>query len=116
MTNLDILRAKHALNRANNLDKKNVNKIPGLIMSNGLLSTLAYIIDKKSDSETSKAMEAVIDYLKERNVISKNTVTGALQELTNGDSIKLQRATFEALQYLSYLKRFSEKKEIQKNT
>ncbi|TFE65871.1 type III-B CRISPR module-associated protein Cmr5 [Methylacidiphilum caldifontis] len=116
-SNLELSRAEHALKNAKDLSKEKVNRLPGLIQGNGLLATLAFVSEEKEErKELKNAMEAVIDYLREREILNsslnkenENKILITINELTNGDSLKLQQATIESLKYLSYLKRFSKK-------
>ncbi|CAI9084829.1 type III-B CRISPR module-associated protein Cmr5 [Candidatus Methylacidiphilum fumarolicum] len=117
MDNLEILRAKHALKKAEGLKKESVNRLPGLIVSNGLLATLAFVCEEKPEREPLKiAMDAVAEYLSKRNILkdikeNNNAAKEMLHQLiTKGSSLDLQQATYETLKYLAYLKRFSEKK------
>ena len=108
MKNLEQIRAKNALEAANNpsykFNGKNggdmVKKVPTMILENGILATLAF------STETGKGYEdvfkACITHL-EKNV----TVEGFLSELTNSDSSNLRAVTSEVMAYLNYLRRFA---------
>ncbi len=108
MQNLDQLRAAHAVKRARTLKKRSVNKLPAMILSNGLLATAAFTKDGNREGMRD-AMDAVADYLGSRNLIGPGKVgcDGMINDLVSRSSIDLQRATSEALAYLSFLKRFA---------
>jgi len=125
MKNLEQVRAAHALHQARNLNlkQKDVAKLPPLILNNGLLATAAFALDEKRGPMLN-AMNALADHLAERKLVGQVTIEGGTTRAPNteemlGDlaerpeALPLQRATAEALAYLSYLKRFasSEKEE-----
>ncbi|KIE59473.1 hypothetical protein A946_02040 [Methylacidiphilum kamchatkense Kam1] len=115
-SNLDLFRATHALEKAKSLRKESVNRLPGLIIANGLLATLAFVSEEKDEREPLRnAMDAVAHYLLKRKIITakdnnKSLAEQMLEDLTKSPSSKLQQATYETLKYLSYLKRFAKKK------
>jgi CRISPR/Cas system CMR-associated protein Cmr5 small subunit len=86
-----------------------------MIINNGLLATAAYaaVIDESGELKRAAlklALDAVADYLCQQGILShdKGTVDGLLEDLpSRPDAEPLQRATSEALAYLSYLKRFA---------
>jgi CRISPR/Cas system CMR-associated protein Cmr5 small subunit len=92
-----------------------VSKLPSLIVNNGLLATLAFA--KSKEGGHCKLMAALVAFLSKREVQATPAPDGFRQGdgpldpyirvLTTSDSIVLQRATTEALAYLSYLKRFA---------
>ena len=126
--NLEQLRAAHALKRANPtstdeaakpkaLDRSAINKLPALILSNGLLATTAFCIapgggDNKKDMKS--ALDAAASHLAERGLIGSDytSAKGIIDDLSavGRTVIDLQRATAETLAYLGYLKRFAPKK------
>lgn len=117
MQNLEQLRAAAALGPAKNLDRSAISKLPALIISNGLLATAAFCIaegggDNKKDMKL--ALDATAAHLAARQIIGQqnNTARGIIEDLSSPgrDAIHLQRATAEALAFLSYLKRFAPKK------
>jgi CRISPR type III-B/RAMP module-associated protein Cmr5 len=121
MKNLEQLRAQHALqfwaNSQSSTKGQNdgdvVSKLPSLILNNGLLATLAFAKSKGGGHET--LCECILKYLSEQmpGLRPEGYRPGAgkldpyIEALTRADSILLQRATTEALAYLSYLKRFA---------
>ncbi|MGB9823755.1 MAG: type III-B CRISPR module-associated protein Cmr5 [Candidatus Hydrothermia bacterium] len=80
-------------------EKREFKKLPNLIMTNGLIPTLAYY--KKDETNV---YNAISDWLKFKNLIQSD----ALNELLNADSQTLRKATLEVLKLSNYLKRFSE--------
>jgi CRISPR-associated protein Cmr5 len=116
MKNLDQLRAAHALETITHnekLDRSAVAKLPAMILNNGLLGTLAFANEgKDSRSHLSKAAHSLAAYLSKPEIglpgLRAGSSTKELAEaLAKGDAINLQRATAEALAYLSYLKRYA---------
>jgi len=107
MKNLDQIRAGHALKHAENLAKEDVNKVPGLIINNGLLAATAFAYSKKQGMQ--KVFDALKSYLLEQKVIRQ----GIIEDLTADgvSATKLQCVTDESLAYLSFLKRFAKKGE-----
>jgi CRISPR-associated protein Cmr5 len=111
MTNLEQIRASHALARSPNLDRNDVQKLPALIINNGLLAATAFTLDSQSREAMKKVMNAVAHYLSQRGLIAQNQADakGIINDLTGPGRgpLDLQRATSEALAYLAYLKRFA---------
>ena len=112
MQNLDQLRAKNALEPAEGLDRSAVNKLPAMIIANGLLATAAFCQaegggDRRGQMKA--ALEATAEHLAKRSFIPANntTVKGLIDYLATQDSDHLQRATTEALAFIAYLKRFA---------
>lgn len=110
MKNLEQIRAAHALKNAESIDKRVVNGVPALIVNNGLLAAAAFANDGRD--EILKVMDAVASYLAQEGYLSEghNNTKGMIDDLTQKDSIHLQRAGAEALAYLGFLKRFATKK------
>ncbi len=120
MRNLEQIRAAHALGTAERTTKAAVSKLPAMIMANGLLAAAAFASEKKKDGtspkrpDLKKAMDGVAEHLARPElhlaVLANATHTEALiQRLSASTSLDLQRATAEALAYLSYVKRFATK-------
>jgi CRISPR-associated protein Cmr5 len=116
MKNLEQLRAANALEPARNLDRSAINKLPALILANGLLATAAFC-EAESSGEgrgyMKRAMDATADHLAKRGLLAsgKTTTKGLIEDLRGRDSHHLQRATTEALAFIAYLKRFAPKKD-----
>lgn len=113
--NLDQERAAHALKCSENIKSQHVERIPGMIVNNGLLATAAFCL-KKSRAEMMRAMDSVADHLKQRSIVTlkeasqENPLTRQLiNDLANKDSESLHQATDEALAYLAFLKRFAKR-------
>jgi hypothetical protein len=129
MKNLEQIRAKHALNfwhpaqgeppSARGVNQGDVvSKLPGLIVSNGLLQTIAFAKSKGGGHE--ELMLEVLRFLcdRERALLpapsqprtDKPSLDPFIRLLTDGPSATshhLQIVTREALAYLGYLKRFA---------
>ncbi len=113
MKNLEQIRAQAALQPAQTLDRSAISKLPGMILTNGLLAAAAFCNAEgggDNRSHLKNAMLAVKDHLKERKIISNaSDIKGMIQDLAGKDALNLQRATQEALAFLAYLKRFAKK-------
>jgi CRISPR/Cas system CMR-associated protein Cmr5 small subunit len=112
MQNLEQIRATHALASAAGLDRSAINKLPGMIVTNGLLATAAFCAAEgggDNRSHMARAMDALADHLCKRRLLApgKTDTKGLIADLAARDSLQLQRAAGEALAYLSYLKRFA---------
>lgn len=122
MRNLEQIRAAHALaywaNGANQNQGADggdaVSKIPSMLLGNGLLATMAFASDKGVGYET--LLLDVVRHLSSDWIriiqppgpgIQFICLDRAIDVLAQQPSIVLQRATTEALAYLSYLKRLA---------
>ena len=113
---LDQIRADHAL-AATGLKKRAVTRLPAMILTNGLLATAAFALDK--EEELLDAMNAVAKHLRQTGTIqlprgdnddqrARATAKDLLEDLKSRDSAFLRLATAEALAYLAFLKRFAQ--------
>ncbi len=114
MKNLEQIRAAHAWGPSRTLDKAAVNKLPALILSNGLLATAAFCRKESTGNNRDgmgQAFEATAKHLALRGLVgaSVNSIDGLIQDLVARNSMELQRATTEALAFIGYLRRFAEK-------
>jgi CRISPR type III-B/RAMP module-associated protein Cmr5 len=114
MQNLEQIRAAGALDPAKALDKSAVNKLPAMIMSNGLLATIAFCHSESSGSNRPhmvNALMATARHLAGQNLASPNAgdLMAFAKDLSARDSHHLQRATAEALAFIGYLRRFAKK-------
>lgn len=114
MQNLEQIRSANAIQPATRLDRSAVNKLPAMIIANGLLATAAFCeADGGGDnrSQMKRALDATTDHLSKRGLITagKFTTKDLIAALAAGDSHQLQRATSEALAFIAYLKRFAPK-------
>lgn len=115
MKNLEQIRAAHAWDHRTGLKQSDVNGLPPMILNNGLLATAAFaaVVNDQQQAKRpgmKKAMDALAGHLAANRLLAagKGTVTGLLEDLPKRtDAMPLQRATAEALAYLSYLKRFA---------
>lgn len=119
--NFEQLRASHALATVNGehggqITRSEVNKLPALIVGNGLLATAAFASETNDEREPKRpgmkhAMDSVATLLAQ-DVFAMAAMSGAadagdlISKLSKAPSTDLQRATAEALAYLAYLKRF----------
>lgn len=114
MKNLEQIRAANALEPAKDLSRSAVNKLPAMILANGLLATAAFCNAEgggENRGDMKKALDATARHLAQRGPLATgtNTVSGMIQDLSRRSSHELQLATAEALAFLAYLKRFAPK-------
>jgi len=113
MKNLEQIRAAAALGPAAELDRAAISKIPAMILQNGLLAAAAFCDAEGGGGnrpQQRNAMLAIAGHLRERGITGQEAngdLKAFLRDLSSKDSLTLQRATAEALAYLSYLKRFA---------
>lgn len=113
MQNLEQRRAAHALSAAGQTDKASVARLPSMILTNGLLATLAFACEAKKENRQGQlaAANALAKHLAASipELAGINTGTDLNVRLAGTSALTLQRATTEALAYLCYLKRFAAK-------
>ncbi len=131
MQNLDQIRAAKALEAINRngsrITKQTVSKLPAMIISNGLLAAAAFADEPKKESEAKRpemqdAMDQVAQHLKNPvhgiGILTEcDSAKKLIEKLTTGNATSndLQRATAEALAFISYLKRFAVKESNEDN-
>jgi len=116
MQNLEQIRAAAALKPAEGLDRSAVNKLPALIIANGLLATAAFCQAEgggENRRDMKRALDATAAHLARQDRVgaSVKTTEDLIKDLAGRDSHHLQQATAEALAFLAYLKRFARNKE-----
>jgi CRISPR/Cas system CMR-associated protein Cmr5 small subunit len=121
MQNLEQIRAAAALPVAEKTTKADVNKLPAMIISNGLLAATAFANENEGTKrpEMAAVMNGVARHL--ANAVHGLTVlkgcagaTNLVERLsTQATSAELQRATAEALAFIGFVKRFAKKSEIE---
>lgn len=115
MQNLNQIRAKHVLEFANagNVSGKNggevIKKIPPVIMNHGLLTALAYSMDKTNEAWR-KVFDAVAIHLssKEMGMVppEKSTAEFMLDYLVSeASSTQLRDVTAEVAEWLNFARR-----------
>jgi CRISPR-associated protein Cmr5 len=90
-------------NNKDNIQKfeTNAKRLPSLVVSNGLIPTLAFY---KSKKERKDVYKVVNEWLKKRNIIQSD----ALDDLVKTDFQTLRLATMEVLAIANWLKRIVE--------
>jgi CRISPR type III-B/RAMP module-associated protein Cmr5 len=116
MKNLEQIRAANAIEPAKSLDRSAVNKLPAMILTNGLLAAAAFCEAEgggDNRGQMKRALDATTDHLSKRGLIAqgKTQTKELIADLAARDSHQLQRATAEALAFIAYLKRFAPKKD-----
>jgi len=127
MKNLDQIRASNAHNwerrcneeaKSPSFTRADTAKLPAMILTNGLLGTLAFAIEegKATRSGLKRAMDGIAAHLATPEIgfpelRGISDARALSRKLATSEALTLQRATTEALAYLSYLKRYSPKKE-----
>jgi len=117
MKNLEQIRAQSALDAVKeqpDMKRSGVNKLPAMIIANGLLATAAFCNAEgggESRDDMKKALTATAKHLADRGHLAPKTasVEAMIADLSKRDSHHLQRATAEALAFIAYLKRFAKK-------
>jgi CRISPR type III-B/RAMP module-associated protein Cmr5 len=114
MLNLDQIRAAGAFEPAKTLGKSAINKLPAMIMNNGLLATIAFCHSESSGNnrkDMANALMATARHLAGQNLAAPNAadLVALAKDLSGRDSHHLQRATAEALAFIGYLRRFASK-------
>jgi len=101
--------ALKCIERVKNKDKKikekygrNAKRLPALLTSNGLASTLAFL---KSKSETEILYEDVEEWLKKREIVKDKS---ALEYCLEVSSSQYRVITSEAIAFSQWLKRMAE--------
>lgn len=119
LVNLDIVRARNALNASKSDTFRGVNggevakKIPPLIMNNGLIAVLAFADENNADYR--KVFKAVIAHLKDEDIkiLPPNSNVAEVKDLLDyilkRDSVTLRRITFETMRWFEYFRRFAKK-------
>jgi CRISPR/Cas system CMR-associated protein Cmr5 small subunit len=121
MKNLAQVRAASALKLANGgihrivgaNGGEAIKKVPPMIAANGLLAALAFCLEQKRNGLQRPGYAAIFDaialHLQSPEIaITKatNNATDLLNHLVNSDSQILKLATAEAMEWLSYARRF----------
>ena len=110
LINIEQIRASNALGeiarkaRKANGEGDNLAGYPSLIINNGLIATIAFSIDKGKQHQ--RIADAIAFHLNDRHILSASNAEGLRDSLCRDGAGILQRATREALEFLSYLKRF----------
>lgn len=92
-----------------------VKKIPALIVSDGLLGTLAFALDKGKESGHWAVFEAVLRHLQDGDIADATArdAGGELgtwfDRLADASAEQLRQTTAEVLAYLAFLRRFAKK-------
>lgn len=105
---LEQKRAKHAWNVATGCTSefKNLAKgAPALVMSNGLMPSLAFWQSKGNNHK--KLVNALLAWLCERKLVTGNDFSTAMNSLQDAESAKFMQATSETLEYLKWLRNFA---------
>ena len=108
---LEQMRAKHAWSAADKCSEKFVNLAkgaPALVMSNGLMPSLAFWKSKaKDNNEHDKLVNSIITWLKERQLVKDSDFSKAMNSLHDSSSTEFMKATNETLEYLKWLRNFA---------
>lgn len=108
LVNIDQIRAANALAstgvRKLQDEGDNLSGYPSLIINNGLISAIAFSVEKKGQHE--RIADAIASHLAKRKIVTSKSARALRDELCSVSSITLRIASREALEFLSYLKRF----------
>lgn len=117
-TSLEQQRAAHAwqtASKAPNADFRNLAKgLPALIMSSGLLQTLAFL-NEKSPQDPKDALRthhgfllaALLDWLARRSMTTDRGFHEAMTELIQAPPSSFRQVTLEAMAWLRWLRHFA---------
>ncbi|MFN4226536.1 MAG: type III-B CRISPR module-associated protein Cmr5 [Candidatus Ratteibacteria bacterium] len=102
-------RAEFALEKVKEVNNKEYKdkyktyalKVSSLIVSNGLIPTLAFL---KAKGDRKEVYNTLNEWLKKKKFINQD----ALEELVNSDVSRLRLATMEILEFANWLKRMAE--------
>jgi len=122
MQNLEQIRAAAALRGAERTTKADVNKLPAMIITNGLLAATAFATETtKGGGYKREGMAEVLNATAQHlaNPIHGLTVLAGIRDAGDmtkalsekAGSAELQRATTEALAFIGYVKRFARKED-----
>ncbi len=84
--------------------KKLAKGAPALVMSNGLMPSLAFWQQKK---ENQPIVSVILGWLNERNITKSSDFKIAMEELQKADMPKFRMATEETLEFLKWLRNFA---------
>ncbi len=91
-----------------------LSSFPMLIITDGLLATLAYAVERKPDGQRKNpgallVANAIAEHLSSPGIriVKASDADSLVEELANADSATIRRATSETLAFLNYLKRFT---------
>ncbi|MGQ9485956.1 MAG: type III-B CRISPR module-associated protein Cmr5 [Desulfosoma sp.] len=115
MKTLDQIRAEWAWSHVQDADEKYKNLakgLPALVMSNGLMQTLAFLqgkADKNRSNEYAKLVDHILNWLghKEAQVLKPEETAdfkSSMRALCRCDSLLYQRATEETLAILKWIR------------
>ena len=108
LINVDQIRAANALSATEAKKKEgegdNLSGFPSLIINNGLISTIAFSVDKGGQHE--RIASAISSHLSQRGIILSASAKDLRDGLCSASSSTLKLATTESLEFLAYLKRF----------
>lgn len=113
------------IQNARNLKGKNAGDflrgLPALIISNGMLATLAYALDKKEETGHRECFKFMSRHLQSEDIGLISPANGQsdevhlLRQLTSNDSRLLKLVTAESLAWLEFARRFSRDSESLRN-
>lgn len=87
--------------------KNLVKSLPAMIMTNGLMQTLAFLEGKKEEHHKD-ALLHISEWLKEQDIVKSTNFSEVMEHLYKSSSQDYQRATEEALAILLWLRRLAD--------
>lgn len=103
-------RAKYAWVRVKeqDTDYRNLAKsAPALVMSNGLMQTLAFLEGKGKDHHRA-LLGHLLGWLQEKGMVQHEDFARAMDDLAQKESLEYQRATEETLALLKWLRHLAD--------
>ena len=105
---LEQKRAQYAWTKANDNNndkfKKLAKNAPVLIMSNGLMPSLAFWWCK---NENKPIVNVILGWLYQQRIVKHEDFYHAMEDLQSMDSVTFRNATEEALEFLKWLRNFA---------
>ncbi len=112
MQTMEQRRAKYAWDKAKGQSKEYRNLVkstPAMIMTNGLMQTLAFLKGKGKEQHTA-LLSHIVGWLHHTdvNLLEAEAFDAVMTELSKMDSIRYQRATEEAMAMLRWLRHLAD--------
>lgn len=109
MKTLEQQRAEHAWKCVQGCDEKYTalaKGAPALIMSNGLMQSLAFYASK-GKNEHIKLNADILGWLNERELVNSKVFSEGMNDLYRGETTQYRRATQETLDFLKWIRHFA---------
>jgi CRISPR-associated protein Cmr5 len=119
---LDQKRANYAWKHIENT-KVDINEftsvsksIPSLIMNSGLMQTFAFMKSKEKSASYKVLLDIILEWLCERQLISKSGFREAMEELFKSGSFHFMQTTNETMELLRWIRQFADARKATQST